>query len=229
MDHQPIHIFDSHFRNLEPQSISLKRKDINEYSDIPRFRRRFMWPSSDDPDVLSPAALLTEKSPPLASPPERLIHDPQIRRTLDLLKDAIEVKTPFDADKLELMLTDHPNPTFVRSVIKGLREGFWPFDEGDWEAEIGEIIGNYAMEELDLNVIRSFRDKEISADRWSQPLHFSDLLPGMKISPMFVVWQEKPRVVTDHSASGLNDGIPRSEAKVQYDQAMPSFQYIKLL
>ncbi len=221
MVHQPSCNLNSHPWSLEPQSISLKRKDINEYSDIPRFRHCFLWPSFDDPDVLSPAALLTEKSPPLASPPECLIHDPQIRQTLDSLKDAIEVKTPFDADKLELMLTDHPNPTFVQSVIKGLREGFWPFDEGDWEAEIGEIIGNYATEELDLNVIRSFCDKEISAERWSQPLHFSNLLPGMKISPMFVVWQEKPRVVTDHLASGLNDGIPRSEAKVQYDDMHP--------
>jgi hypothetical protein len=35
---------------------------------------------------------------------------------------------------------------------------------------------------------------------------------------MFVVWQnEKPRVVTDHSRSGINDGIPQSEAKVKYD------------
>ena len=45
----------------------------------------------------------------------------------------------------------------------------------------------------------------------------------MKISPMFVMWQhEKPRVVTDHAASGLNDGIPREEAHVQYDD-MHSF------
>jgi hypothetical protein len=35
---------------------------------------------------------------------------------------------------------------------------------------------------------------------------------------MFVVWQnEKPRVVTDHSRSGINDGIPRADAKVKYD------------
>jgi hypothetical protein len=40
----------------------------------------------------------------------------------------------------------------------------------------------------------------------------------MKVSPMFVVWQhEKPRVVTDHSGSGINDGIPQAEAKVKYD------------
>ena len=87
--------------------------------------------------------------------------------------------------------------------------------------EIGEIIGNYATEELDLDIIRAFHDNEISAECWSQPLHFSNLLPGMKISPMFVVWQEKPRVITDHSASGLNDGILRSEAKVQYDDMHP--------
>ena len=195
IDHRPHHNFNSHPQSSEPRSISLKRKDNNEYPDIPRFRRRFMWPTLDDPDVLSPAARLTEKSPPLASPPEHLIHDPQIQQTLNVLKDAIEVKTPFDADKLEMILTDHPNPTFV--------------------------IGNYATEELDLDVIRAFRDNEISAERWSQPLRFSNLLPGMKISPMFVVWQEKPRVVTDHSASGLNDGIPRSEAKVQYDDMHP--------
>jgi hypothetical protein len=35
---------------------------------------------------------------------------------------------------------------------------------------------------------------------------------------MFVVWQnEKLRVVTDHSRSGINDGIPRVDAKVKYD------------
>lgn len=40
----------------------------------------------------------------------------------------------------------------------------------------------------------------------------------MRSSPLFVVWQKnKARVVTDHSASGLNDGIPKLEAKVHYD------------
>jgi hypothetical protein len=153
--------FDLHSQSSEPRSISQKRKD-NEYLDIPRFRRHFVWPTLDSPDILSPAVRFTETSPPLTSPPEHLVHDPRIQQTLDTLKDAIEVKTPFDVNKLELMLTDHPNPTFVRSVMKGLHEGFWPFDEGDWEAETGEVIANYATEELDLNVIRSFRDKEIS-------------------------------------------------------------------
>ena len=54
--------------------------------------------------------------------------------------------------------------------------------------------------------------------RWSDPLPSKDLLPGMKVSPIFVVWQRgKTRIVTDHTASGLNDNIPRGEAKVHYD------------
>ncbi len=39
-----------------------------------------------------------------------------------------------------------------------------------------------------------------------------------RMSPMFVAWQkDKPQVITDHSASGLNDGILRTEARVKYD------------
>src|ERR1700722_9706762 len=47
---------------------------------------------------------------------------------------------------------------------------------------------------------------------------YSELLRGAKVSPTFIIWQDgKPQVVTDHTTSGLNDGIPREEAKVHYD------------
>ena len=40
----------------------------------------------------------------------------------------------------------------------------------------------------------------------------------MKISPLFVVWQnKKPCVINDHSCSRINDNILHSEAKVKYD------------
>jgi hypothetical protein len=48
-------------------------------------------------------------------------------------------------------------------------------------------------------------------------------LPDMKVSPMFVEWQhEKPRVITDHAATGLNEGIPKDEA------TKSTFSYCKL-
>ncbi|KAM5534196.1 hypothetical protein V8D89_012103 [Ganoderma adspersum] len=77
--------------------------------------------------------------------------------------------------------------------------------------------GNYSMEDPDLDAVRVFCDREVGTWRWSAPID-PHLAPCMKTSLMFVVWQnEKARVVTDHSASGLNDGIPHSEAKVRYD------------
>jgi hypothetical protein len=171
----------------------------------------------------SPSALYTETAPPFHPPPIHLIDDPNIQSSLSAMKDSIKVNTPFNIDKFEALLKDHLNQPFVRSVMQGLQEGFWPFDEGDWKNKQNELSDNFAFLPEDLAAIRSFRDKELRADRWSSPLSISTLLPGMKISPMFVVWQHaKPRVVTDHSSSGLNNGIPRSEGHVLYDD-MHSF------
>jgi hypothetical protein len=187
----------------------------------PRFRRGYLW-SSTPVNSLSPAALSTESAPPLPSPPSHLLNDPIIQKTLDSLQGYIKVDTPFNIDRLETLLYDHPNQPFVKSVIRGLREGFWPFDEGDWKIEQGEIIKNATDEALDLQAMRVYRDREIEIGRWSSGLPFSSLLPGMKMSPMFVAWQKnKPRVITDHSASGLNDGIPKAEGQVKYDDMHP--------
>ena len=119
------------------------------------------------------------------------------------MKDHIKVETPFNVNKLKSMLADHPNQPFVQSVMTGLREGFWPLDNGEWKVELEEVINNYSTDEGDLDVICNFQDKERSAGCWSDELSDSELLPGMKMSPMFVIWQNgKPRVVTDHQALG---------------------------
>lgn len=73
--------------------------------------------------------------------------------------------------------------------MRGLREGFWPFDDGNWSEKEVDFLENYSTEEIDLDAIRVFQDKEIKAKRWSDPLEIDELLPGMKVSPLFVVWQ----------------------------------------
>ena len=56
------------------------------------------------------------------------------------------------------------------------------------------------MEDPDLDAVRTFRDREVGAARWSDPID-SRLAPCMVTSPMFVAWQNaKARVVTDHSS-----------------------------
>jgi hypothetical protein len=156
---------------------SLKRK-APVVLDSPRFRCGFVW-SDNSKDYISPSALFTESAPPLPSPPQRLLDDPVIQESIQSLGNAIKVDTPFDVKKFELLLTDHPNQPFVRSVMKGLREGFWPFDEGDWKVELEEVVPDYASDPEDAEAIWAFRDCEIAAGWWSDSLEGSNLLPGM--------------------------------------------------
>jgi hypothetical protein len=168
---------------------------------------------------LSPSALATESAPPLTLPPPHLVNNYSIQSSLSAMHNYIQVKTPFNVDRFEAMLYNHPNQSFVKSVMRSLHEGFWPFDKGNWKDDHKkEAIKNYSSKEVDFEAIQAFQNDEIQARHWSDPLPIDILLAGMKLSPIFVIWQNgKPRVVTDHTASGLNDCIPQSEAKVRYD------------
>lgn len=174
-----------------------------------------------------PAALSTKIAPPLPSLPAHLLKNPSIQASLKSMEAYIKVDTPFNVKHFEALLFNHPNQPFVPSIMRGLSEGFWPFDEGEWKIEEQDFAENFASAEEDLEVIHTFCEKELNAGRWSWALPISNLLPGMKMSPLCIAWQKaKPWVITDHSASGLNGGIPRSEARVQYDGMHPFGQIL---
>lgn len=196
--------------------IGEKRKREDEFP-LPKFRRGYGWTRTDE--RISPAALYTEHAEPLPKPPDHLFHDPQIRAALKVHADHVKVETPFNVDAFEKLCKGHPNPEFVASVMWGLRNGFWPFDKGEWDPRDDDNgMENCVFEERDEEVMRSHRDKEVGNGRWSSAFRKEDMMPGMKISPMFVTWQKgKPRVITDHARSGLNDGIAKEDAKVRYD------------
>ena len=139
----------------------LKRKAAEQISEIPRYKRGFIWEKSSTSSHLSPSALATETAPPLASPPSHLLNDPEIQATLYAMRDYIRVETPFNVDRFEAMLYDHPNQPFVKSVMNSLRYGFWPFDEGNWKDDYDDVIQNYSTKEADFEAIRAFRDDEI--------------------------------------------------------------------
>jgi hypothetical protein len=116
-----------------------------------------------------------------------------MQASLRTMKDHIKVETSFNVDRFENLLADHPNPPFVRSVMTGLRDGFWPFHDGEYKEELSVIAENFSTDPADLDAIRAYRDKGMGASHWSGPLPRNELLPGMRMSPMFVVWQkEKP-------------------------------------
>ena len=101
----------------------VKRKDAG-FPEPPLFRRKFVWSRRQCNVILSPAAAATEFAEPLPSPPKALMNNPEIQSTLSYLNQYIKVKTPFNVDRFESLLVDHPNQPFVKSVMKGLREGF---------------------------------------------------------------------------------------------------------
>lgn len=198
-------------RRLEP----LNASSHDPTRSLPSYRRGLGWRDSDGQYIL-PAALSTLHAPPLPSPPVHLTTNESVVIALQQYHAEIKVETPFDVACLERFLGGHPNRAFVDSVLHGLREGFWPLSETEWKDELQCPEGNYPMEESDLEALRAFRDKEIAAGQWSDG--FQSLLPGMHLSPIFVVWQKnKPRIVTDYSASHLNNDIPQEQARFRYD------------
>ncbi|KAJ3816558.1 hypothetical protein F5880DRAFT_1463414, partial [Lentinula raphanica] len=160
---------------------------------------------------------------PLPGPPPSVCEDPVIQKALTDYKDFLKIQTPYDVDKLSTFLSFHPNRPFVESVLEGLKSGFWPCHSGDWESNDSFFDDNYDMKDLDLEAVRVYRDKEVGACRWSNPI--LSFCHPLKLSPMFVVWQgdsHKARVITDQTASGLNMGVSREDAHVRYDD-MRSF------
>ena len=105
---------------------------------------------------ISLLALYIETAPPLPSPPQHLLDNPIIQESIRSLGDTIKVDMPFDVNKFELLLADHPNQPFVQSVMKGLHKGFWPFDEGDWKIELEEVIPDYKSNPEDAEAIQAF-------------------------------------------------------------------------
>jgi hypothetical protein len=159
--------------------VSHKRKRLDDVS-VPRYRRGYAWSASSS--NTTPSALYSESAPPLPSVPQHLVNDPVIQAALVEAHAHIKVETPFNVDRLQNMLSDHPNQPLVRSVMKGLREGFWPLDEGDWKAELEDKVENYPCDDIDMDSIRAFRDREIEAGRWSHPV--SRLVPALRDSTM---------------------------------------------
>jgi hypothetical protein len=142
-------------------NVTRKRKRPDDVS-IPRYRRGYAWSVSSS--HTSPSALYSECAPPLPSVPQHLIDDPVIQAALVEARTHIKVDTPFNVDRLENMLSNHPNQPLVHSMMRGLREGFWPLDEGDWKLELEDKVDNYPCDDIDMDSIRAFRDREIEAE-----------------------------------------------------------------
>jgi hypothetical protein len=181
----------------------------------PRYLRHNVY---RDDDMLSRScAEWTEITKPLVSVPAVEFSNTLATSTIDRHRGLFTVDTPINVDEFEGLLSDHPNPLFVHSVLKGFRDGFWPWADthlGEYPDTLDESIGD-PRDENELNFICEQRDKEIKAGRFSESFG-DDLLPGMYSMPIHAV--PKPhstdyRLVTNHSAGifSLNSMIKRED------------------
>ncbi|GAA5920216.1 hypothetical protein JCM5296_006563, partial [Sporobolomyces johnsonii] len=133
-----------------------------------------------------------------------------------------------DDERLEFLLREHPDRAFVDSVIRSLRsDGFEPPHDGRDALGDDPATVRFPTEERHRAFIQATVDEEVEK-RWvSRGTPFP--LPGVTYNSVFVVESEnhRMRVVGDHTASGLNDGIDRLDCPTVYDSIIDLLRVLR--
>ena len=168
----------------------------------PKFRRHFVW----DPAaaVRSRTVRWTEYAEPLTSPPASKYNNLEALNTIHFHSELFQITTPININYFQSLLSSHPNQPLVKSVCRGLQEGFWPFANthyGEWPLtwDNSQHIPKTAGE---ATFFQEQANKEIELGCFSEPFG-PDLLPGMYSMPIHAVSKpgtSKFHLVTGHSA-----------------------------
>ena len=186
----------------------------------PRYARDFIW-EEREPQRLTTADM-SERLPPVPSPPRGEIENPTALATLRANPNLFRVVTPINVTRFRTYLQAHPNQPLVSSVLRGLQEGFWPW-ANTVDSDRPLIVDNSKREVKNKEhqaFIRQQRDEEIELGRFSSA--FDTLQPGMTCVPLWVIpkqHSEKLRLIVDHSAGehAPNSYIPQHEGHVHLD------------
>jgi len=162
------------------------------YGMHPKYLRYNLWDNEerDVPTSKIPPDLAdwTETVKPLPTVPRSEFGNIEAMRTVKDNPNLLKIVTPVDVDRFERLLVTHPNRAFVESVCRGLREGFWPWAETQYEAYpcmVDESLGMPQSEE-EGEFLQSQREHKHSKGRFSGSFG-RDLLPGMHASPIHAV------------------------------------------
>ncbi|KAH9960229.1 hypothetical protein BGW80DRAFT_1134682, partial [Lactifluus volemus] len=161
---------------------------------------------------------------PLPSPPTSILSDSATLFTLTNFPHLFQVVTPINVDLFASLLSSHPNRPFVDSVIRGLREGFWPpADDDPTLYATSRDFPERPLSPPSLAFARAQCDEEQRLGRFSHPFASADepLLPGMISVPVHTVPKKsgKLRLVVDHSAGDFspNSHIARDDVHNDLD------------
>ena len=180
-----------------------------------------IWRACDTPKAVSAYSTLT--AAPVPSVPKNELENKVALKTISENPDLFGVVSPIKADVFKKQLADHPNKSYVKSVVRGLKDGFWPW------ADTSNLPTTYdgsrqrspITSKEKANFIKQQSEDEINLGRWSQPFG-NQLLPGMHSSPIGAVPKSTPgkfRLIVDQSRgpNSLNSAISKSQVKVKLD------------
>ncbi|TFY54350.1 hypothetical protein EVG20_g9737 [Dentipellis fragilis] len=185
-----------------------------------------IWHPEDDYHSHTPAADWSLTAVPLPSPPQNELDNVAANETIAKYPHLFKIVSPINVDKFEELLQTHPNQPFVKSVCRGLHEGFWPSADTS-DPQYPQTWDN-SKRVLASAEHRAFVEeqcrKEIEVGRFSDAWEADELYPGVYSMPIGVVPKpnsDKLHLVTDHSAGkfSLNSmiGKPAPDEKVQLD------------
>ena len=191
---------------------------------LPRLRSPpLIWGASTGPKVVSAYSTLTARPVPL--PPKNELQNDVARRTIAKNPGLFKIVSPINVRRFKELLKDHPNRAFVKSVVRALKKGFWPFADTSNHPLPTTYDGSRQRQRITgkgkVNFLREQRDEEVRLERWSKPFG-KKLLPGMHASPISAVPKSTPgkyRLITDQSSGphALNSAIPKSQVQVKLD------------
>lgn len=135
-----------------PQEVASRRK----------FKQGFEWDWSA-PEGFSGAIQSSIVADPLPTPPP-ISSDPLADYALKRCPELFKVVCPIDTQFMNHLLSGHPNQDFVKSVIRGLEEGYWPMANtpGGSVAD----VKNHSVCNEQTDLLEKARDEEIQEERY---------------------------------------------------------------
>ncbi|KAF5358697.1 hypothetical protein D9757_014374 [Collybiopsis confluens] len=187
----------------------------------PRYARDLIWADDDGGLKRITLAKSSEFMLPLPRPPENEVLNDLAIKTIKENPHLFRITSPIHVHELKDLLVSHPNQRFVKSVLTGIKYGFWPWADTNDPSIPHTLDRSYPLKDPDhILFSREQRDIEISAHRFSAV--FPELLPGMQSIPTVVVPKprsNKLRLTVNHSAKPFppNSWIDRRHVSVKLD------------
>ncbi|GAA6040537.1 hypothetical protein JCM8097_005451 [Rhodosporidiobolus ruineniae] len=178
----------------------------------------FHWGAPAASPPVSPSVDATLTVAPLPRPPPSVAADRQLRSLLRRRPHLFSTHSPLDHLALARGLASHPNREWVRSLVESVQYGFWPCHDGSAAKPPPPALKDRLFPSKRSHQAAQVQQAEAARKDGLLSEPFDDLDPAMTVNPQFGVEKEgaKVRMVDDHSASGLNDGI--GEAPAMYDR-----------